>query len=330
MERNKLSGLLPKTLREIDPFHLQMKSVGKGTALIKGKVRDILDLGQDLIILTTDRISAFDRVLTTIPCKGEVLNQISLFWFGKTEDIISNHIIDTLSPRSVLVNKCEVIPLEVVVRGYLTGSAWRGYEKGEDIPGFRLKPGLRFNERFPEPLVTPSTKEEQGHDKPVSRAEIIETEIVSETLWDQIEQTALSLFTRGTGMVRENGLILVDTKYEFGLFQGRLCLIDEIHTPDSSRYWYADTYQERFSRGEAQRELDKEYLRRWLMDRGYRGDGDPPIIPDEIRLDVAERYITAFELITGRSFEAASLGPDEELAAIGERLDSRGEKPPRK
>ena len=274
-----------------------------------------------MLILTTDRISAFDRVLTTIPCKGEVLNRITLYWFEKTSAIINNHVLEQPSPRSQLVKKCQVLPLEVVVRGYLTGSAWRGYQRGEGVSGIPLKEGLRYNERFPELLITPSTKEERGHhDMPISREEIIEQRIVPETLWLQIEEKALELFRLGSKLVEQRGLILVDTKYEFGLSDGKLLLVDEIHTPDSSRYWYADTYEQLFAKGESQRELDKEYLRRWLLERGYSGDGEPPVIPDEVRLEMADRYIRAFEEITGESFTPSELDAAEEMQLIGKAL----------
>ena len=317
--RINLESLLNSTLRDADWRHIQ--TLSEDASHIKGKVRDILEFEDRMLILTTDRISAFDRVLTTIPCKGELLNRISLYWFDKTSEIIDNHVLGQPSPRSLLVKKCQVLPLEVVVRGYLTGSAWRGYQCGEGVSGIPLKEGLRYNERFPQPLITPSTKEERGHhDLPISREQIIERRIVPEALWLQIEEKALELFRLGSELVEQRGLILVDTKYEFGLSNGKLLLVDEIHTPDSSRYWYADTYEELFAKGESQRELDKEYLRRWLLDRGYSGDGEPPVIPDEIRLEMAERYIKAFEEITGKFFKPSELDPAEEMRLIGDAL----------
>jgi phosphoribosylaminoimidazole-succinocarboxamide synthase len=283
----------------------------------RGKVRDIVDMGSEMIITTTDRISAFDKVLTTIPCKGEVLNTLSLFWFRATSDIIPNHVREELSPRTVRVAKCSVLPVEVVVRGCLTGSAWRDYQAGAAISGIRLPPGMRFNQRFDHPLLTPSTKEEKGsHDRPVSREELIGSGRVEKEVWERIEEYALALFARGTEIAARSGLILVDTKYEFGILDGRLTLVDEMHTPDSSRYWYADTFADLYARGEPQRELDKEYLRRWLIARGWKGDGTPPAIPDDVRVEVARRYLTAWETITGMPFVPRALGAAQESALI--------------
>jgi phosphoribosylaminoimidazole-succinocarboxamide synthase len=256
-------------------------------------------------------------VLTTVPCKGEVLNTISLFWFRSTEDIIAHHVREEISARTIRAAKCRVIPVEVVVRGYLTGSAWRDYQQGARISGIALPPGMRFNERFEQPLLTPSTKEEKGaHDRPVSRQEIIVGGLVEKALWERIEETSLALFRRGTEIARRQGLILVDTKYEFGLQDDRLTLVDELHTPDSSRYWHADTWEQLFAQGAAQRELDKEYLRQWLLTRGWKGDGPPPRIPDEVRVQVARKYIEAWETITGRPFIPRALGAQAESSLI--------------
>ena len=283
----------------------------------RGKVRDIVDLGTELLIVTTDRLSAFDRVITTIPCKGEVLNTISLFWFAHTEDIVPNHILEEVSPRTVRSAKCDVVPVEVVMRGYLTGSAWRDYEAGRDVSGIRLPKGMRANQRFDAPLLTPSTKEEMGHhDLPISPERIVKDGLVPESLWSRISEVSLALFKRGTAMAAAQGLILVDTKYEFGVRGGKLYLVDEVHTPDSSRYWYADGYEERFSRGEKQRELDKEYLRQWLLERGWKGDGEPPAIPDEVRVETAFKYITAWQTITGKAFTPKSRDACSERASI--------------
>ena len=302
---------------------LGVKAAGDEKRLYKGKVRDILDLGSMLLIYTTDRISAFDRVLATIPLKGEILNQISLFWFKQTEDVIENHIIKQVTSRSVLVKKCSIIPIEVIVRGYLTGSAWREYIKGNLLSGIRLKDGMRRNERFPEPLLTPSTKAEQGvHDEPISRDEIIAQGIVAQAVWEQIEKAALALFKRGTEIAGRQGLILVDTKYEFGLADGKLNIADEIHTQDSSRYWYKDTYEELFTQGEDQRKLDKEFFRKWLMERDYMGDGIPPEISDEVKNGITDRYKKAFHIITGSEFVPSGLTEEEELLKIADTLKS--------
>jgi phosphoribosylaminoimidazole-succinocarboxamide synthase len=300
MTREQIAARIPSAVREID-----IGAVPAGVSFERGKVRDIWGRADRVLIATTDRLSAFDVVLTTIPCKGEVLNRISLHWFEKTRDIVGNHLVEALSARSVLVRRCAPVPVEVVVRGYLTGSAWRDYAAGGAVSGIRLPAGMRQAERFASPLLTPSTKAERGkHDEPISGAEVVSRGLVEKALWERIERTALALFRRGQELVARQGLILVDTKYEFGIDQaGELTLIDEIHTPDSSRYWYAQGYEERFSAGERQRELDKEYLRQWLIDtHGFMGQGSPPVIPDDIRVETAARYITAFELITGAPF----------------------------
>ena len=292
-----------------------------GAPLVRGKVRDIVDRGSEMLITTTDRISAFDRVLTTIPCKGEVLNSLSLHWFRATSDIVPNHVREEVSPRTVRVEKCEILPVEVVVRGYLTGSAWRDYKAGAAISGLRLVPGMRFNQRFAEPLLTPSTKEEKGtHDRPVSREELISSGRVSQAVWENVEHISRALFARGTELAGRAGLILVDTKYEFGMRGGRLTLVDEVHTPDSSRYWYADSYGELYGAGQPQRELDKEYLRQWLLARGWKGDGPQPEIPDDVRVEVARRYVTAGEAVMGETFVPRAAGAAEESALIARLL----------
>jgi phosphoribosylaminoimidazole-succinocarboxamide synthase len=304
-----LNGLLDSCLEHLD--------LPAGAPLTSGKVRDVVDAGTDLLICTTDRISAFDRVLTTVPCKGEVLNTISLFWFRSTSDIIPNHVREEISARTIRAVKCRVIPVEVVVRGYLTGSAWRDYQRGALISGIRLPAGMRFNQGFDKPILTPSTKEEKGsHDRPVSREEIISGGLVQESLWEGIEEAAIALFRRGTEIAARSGLILVDTKYEFGIHEDRLLLVDELHTPDSSRYWYADTWEQLFAQGAGQRELDKEYLRQWLLARGWKGDGAPPRIPDDVRVQVARKYIQAWETITGSPFTPRALNAAEESSLL--------------
>jgi phosphoribosylaminoimidazole-succinocarboxamide synthase len=300
---------------------LECLTLPAGTIVTRGKVRDVVDRGTELLLCTTDRISAFDKVLTTIPCKGEVLNTISLYWFQATSDIIANHIREEISARTVRAVKCGVVPVEVVVRGYLTGSAWRDYQQGGAVSGIRLPADMKFNQKFDTPLITPSTKEEKGvHDRPISREEIIASGKVEKKLWERIDETALALFARGTERAAARGLILVDTKYEFGLHQGELILADEVHTPDSSRYWYADSYAALFGQGAGQKELDKEYLRQWLLARNWKGDGVPPAIPDEIRVEVAKKYITAWETITGGAFTPHALGAREESSLIAGRL----------
>jgi phosphoribosylaminoimidazole-succinocarboxamide synthase len=292
----------------------------------QGKVRDIFYLDDEIVISTSDRISAFDRILGEVPFKGKVLNRLSVFWFEKTSDIIPNHHVATISPRAILAKKCHVIPVEVVVRGYLTGSAWRDYQADRPISGITLPAGMRFNEKFQTPIITPSTKEADGlHDRPCSREEILEAGVVDAETWNAIEEKAIELYNRGLEIVAAQGLILVDTKYEFGLADGELYLVDELHTPDSSRFWYADTYTELFERGEKQRKLDKEYLRQWLMEQGYQGDGRPPKIPDEVFYEVSRRYQQAFEAITGKEFTPQTVSEEAEkrkvLSFLSERQD---------
>jgi phosphoribosylaminoimidazole-succinocarboxamide synthase len=294
--------LLDRCLNELDP-----KDLPAGARLSRGKVRDVVDLGDELLIATTDRISAFD----------EVLNTLSLFWFRQTADIIANTVREEVSARTVRAAKCRILPIEVVVRGFLTGSAWRDYQKGSAVSGIRLAPGMRMNQRFDAPLLTPSTKEEKGlHDKPISRAEIVASGIVEKALWERVERTSLALYRRGSEIAARNGLILVDTKYEFGLREGELLLADEVHTPDSSRYWYAEGFDELFREGKPQRELDKEYLRQWLLARDWNGDGAPPDIPDDVRIEVARKYVTAWQTIMGQKFVPLALGAAEEAARV--------------
>lgn len=294
----------PASFADVEAFPgFQPSDVPVGVKFRQGKVRDIFELGDSLLIVTSDRISAFDRILGLVPGKGEVLTQISAWWFEQVEDIVSHHMISTPVPRGMHVRKCTVLPVEVVVRDYLTGSAWRDYRAGRPVSGIKLPAGMRLNQQFERPLITPSTKAEVGgHDEPVSAAEAVRSGLVDAETWEQVERAALALFQRGSEVCSRRGLILVDTKYEFGICDGKLTVVDELHTPDSSRFWFADGYQERFENGDEQQKLDKEYLRQWLMDRGFQGHGDPPEIPPELFDEVAVRYITAFETITGQKF----------------------------
>ena len=315
MKRSELPALFPTCLEKLE--------LPRDLTPTRGKVRDVVAHGSDLFITTTDRISAFDRVLTTIPCKGEVLNTLSLFWFDQTAGIIANHVRERLSTRTVRAARCAVVPIEVVVRGYLTGSAWRDYQQTSTVSGIRLPAGMRASQRFDAPLLTPSTKEEAGHhDRPISREEILSSGRVSPALWGQIEETAHRLFRKGTEVAARSGLILVDTKYELGLLDGKLTLVDEVHTPDSSRYWYADGYEQRFEDGQPQRELDKEYLRQWLLARGFKGDGTPPEIPQDVRVETAWKYVTAWQTITGQDFSPAGLGAEQESALVVRAIQS--------
>jgi phosphoribosylaminoimidazole-succinocarboxamide synthase len=275
----------------------------------RGKVRDsYIDSGVRTIV-TTDRQSAFDRVLGTIPFKGQALNEIANFWFEATSDIVPNHLLEVPDPNVVRVRECELVALEFVVRAYITGvtktSLWFNYEQGKrDIAGNKLGEGLRKNERLPRPILTPSTKLDE-HDRNISRADAIGEGLIDGELFDRIAAISFELCALGAEVAAERGLILVDTKYEFGLLGDDIVvLIDEVHTPDSSRFWYADTYDELFAAGKDQRALDKEPLREWFVERGFRGDGPAPTIPDEVRIATASRYIALAEEITQRPFEA--------------------------
>ena len=276
----------------------------------EGKVRDNYILNGKRVIITTDRISAFDRVLCAIPFKGQVLNQTSAFWFENTKDIVKNHVIDIPDPNVMVVKECKAVPVEMVVRGYITGvtttSAWHNYEKGvRNFCGNTLPEGLKKNQKFDSPIITPSTKAEHGlHDESISRDEILKRKLVNESLYRKMEKAALALFDFGSKLVAKNNLILVDTKYEFGILNGELILIDEIHTPDSSRFWIKDTYEELFAKAQEPQKIDKEYVRMWLSNEGFIGEGKIPKIPDKVKVEAAKRYITAYEMITGKKFEA--------------------------
>ena len=272
-----------------------------------GKVRDVYFLdGERIAMIATDRISAFDVVLPKgIPYKGQVLNQIATYFLEATKDIVPNWLLSTPDPMVSLGHRCEPFRVEMVIRGYLTGSAWRAYKAGErTLCGIQLPEGMRENEAFPEPIITPTTKEDEGHDENISREEIIRTGLVSEEDYKQLEAYTYALFRRGQEMAHERGLILVDTKYEFGKKDGKIYLIDEIHTPDSSRYFYAEGYEERFARSEEQKQLSKEFVRQWLIAQGFQGrEGEviPEMTPEYCQ-SVSERYIELYELVTGRPF----------------------------
>lgn len=282
-----------------------------------GKVRDVYDLGDRLAMVATDRISAFDVILPKgIPFKGQVLNQIAAKFLDATTDICPNWKLATPDPMVTVGVMCQGFPLEMIVRGYLCGSAWRAYKSGvREICGVRLPEGMRENERFPQPIITPTTKAEYGeHDADISKEEILQRGLATPEEYATLEKYALALFARGTEIAAERGLILVDTKYEFGKHDGTIYLMDEIHTPDSSRYFYAEGYQERFVAGEPQRQLSKEFVREWLMDNGFQGkEGQQvPEMTDEIVKSISDRYIELYEHITGETFAAQA---DEDIAA---------------
>ncbi|HVO32189.1 MAG TPA: phosphoribosylaminoimidazolesuccinocarboxamide synthase [bacterium] len=299
------TGITDEQIRSQIPFALESTDFPSLGSRYQGKVRDSYVKGDRRVLIASDRISAFDRVLTTIPFKGEVLTRLASFWFGLTSEIIANHVVSEPDPQVIVGRELKIVPIEVVMRGYLTGSAWRDYEKGNDISGIKLPKNLRKNQKFPEPIITPSTKESAGHDQPISREEILKRKIVSEELWAKIEKAAKGLFIAGTAHAASRGLLFVDTKYEFGTdAKGNLILADEIHTPDSSRYWYAKSYAERFSEGKDPESLDKEFVRRWLMERGWMGEGEAPKFDDDFKVKIARRYISTYEELTGLPFTA--------------------------
>lgn len=272
-----------------------------------GKVRDVYSIGEDkLVMIVTDRISAFDVVLPEgIPYKGQVLNQIAAKFLDATADIVPNWKLATPDPMVTVGVKCDPYKVEMVIRGYITGSAWREYKKGvRNICGIELPDGLRENQKFDTPLITPTTKADEGHDENISRKEIIAQGLVSEVEYALLEKYTYELFQRGTEIAAEKGLILVDTKYEFGKKDGKIYLIDEIHTPDSSRYFYSEGYEERFENGEEQKQLSKEFVRKWLMDNGFQGqDGQQvPEMTEEYCNSVSDRYIELYEKIVGEKF----------------------------
>ena len=282
------------------------------------KVRDVYFLGDDLLcMVATDRISAFDVILPKgIPFKGQILNQIAAKFLNATRDIVPNWLLDTPDPMVSVGYKCQGYPVEMIVRGYLCGSAWRAYKSGvREICGVKLPDGMRENEKFSTPIITPTTKAEIGtHDEDISREQILARGLVPENEYKQIEHYALALFARGQEIAKQHGLILVDTKYEFGNFNGQVMLMDEVHTPDSSRYFYADGYEERFANGEPQRQLSKEFVREWLMDNGFQGkEGQQvPEMTTAIVNDITNRYIELYEGITGEPFVKAET---DDLAA---------------
>jgi len=314
-------GQIPNTLQNTELSGLGDK--------IPGKVRDSYVVGDKRVLVTSDRLSAFDVVLTTIPFKGQVLNDMAAYWFDKTKHIIENHIVDRPHPNIFIGKQAEILPVEVIVRGYLTGSAWRDYQAGKDISGIKLPEGLNKSHKFETPILTPSTKAEAGeHDEPISAEEIVKQGLVEKKIWDEAASKALELFAFGTKLAAERGLILVDTKYEFGLLDDgsgnkRLILADEVHTSDSSRYWINDSYQEAYDKGEEPKKLDKEFVRSWLMEQGYMGEGTPPEFPDDFRAQVAQKYIEAYETITGETFNVEVRNIRKEVEEVGSGLKAK-------
>jgi len=280
------------------------------TAFYRGKVRDVYTIGDRLVMVASDRISAFDHILPKpIPCKGAVLNQIARYFLEATRDICPNWLISAPDPNVAIGYMCEPIRVEMVIRGYLAGHSARTYAEGlRSLCGVTLPEGMRENDRFPEPIITPATKADEGHDEDISREDILKQGIVSEADYLQMEQYTRALFQRGTEMAAKQGLILVDTKYEFGKKDGQIVLMDEIHTPDSSRYFYAEGYEARQAAGEKQRQLSKEFVREWLIANGFQGkDGQQmPDMPDTFVQEITDRYVELYELLTGMPFERPS------------------------
>jgi phosphoribosylaminoimidazole-succinocarboxamide synthase len=304
--------------RTLDQLDGRFEGLGE---CYSGKVRENYTRDGERLIIVTDRVSAFDVVLGTIPFKGQVLNQIAAYWFEETKSLMDNHMIDLPDPQVVRAHECEPIAVEMVVRSYLTGSSstsiWRAYEGGaRRFCGHDLPDGMKRHEKLRANIVTPSTKAAKGdHDRSVAKDELFEMGVIDAETFNLLEEKCLGLFAYGQKLAAERGLILVDTKYELGRTpDGRIVLIDEIHTPDSSRYWYSEGYDEAMSKGENPRSLDKEYVRLWLVEQGFRGDGTPPALTDEVRVEAAARYIETYERVTGRDFEAASGDPLERVA----------------
>ena len=304
-----------KALTKTD-FHFEGQ-----TNVYHGKVRDVYSVKDDLLVMVaTDRISAFDVVLPKgIPYKGQMLNQIAAKFLDATADIVPNWKLATPDPMVTVGLRCQGFPVEMIVRAYLCGSAWRAYKAGaREICGVPLPDGMRENQAFPQPIITPTTKAELGlHDEDISKQQILDRGLVSPEDYALLEQYTLALFRRGTEVAARRGLILVDTKYEFGKRDGKVYLIDEIHTPDSSRYFYADGYRERFERGEAQRQLSKEFVREWLMDNGFQGKPGQqvPEMTDAIVDGISDRYIELYEHLTGEHFERA------DTAGLAQRIE---------
>ena len=286
----------------------------------QGKVRDTYRLGDRMVLVTTDRLSAFDHVMRqAIPLKGQVLNAVAAFFFERTADVAPNHVLSVPDPNVTIGVACQPLPIEFVVRGYLAGHAWRTYrDGGRELCGVELPDGLRESERLPTPILTPATKAVEGHDEDVSQHEILSRGLVDPDVLAQANRTALALFARGTELAAERGLLLVDTKYEFGVdADGRLLVIDEVHTPDSSRYYYADGYAERLSAGQPPRQLSKEFVREWLMDHGFQGlEGQTlPDLPPGFVADVSARYVELYEVMTGQPFRP-DLHPNPESRIV--------------
>jgi len=310
--------MLDVTVSRSIPLALKKIDIAWPYTHISGKVRESFALpDRRRLLVTTDRLSAFDRILTAVPFKGQVLNQLSAFWFEQTRDIIPNHVLDVPDPNVLLAAECELFPIEVIVRGYISGvtktALWYRYSLGErTIYGYDFPDGLQKNDALPTPIITPTTKGET--DERITCAEVTERGLLDEATWAQVQAAALAIFARGQAIARQGGLILVDTKYEFGRApDGRVMLIDEVHTPDSSRFWVAETYEERRAAGEEPDNFDKEFLRLWYAERGYRGEGEPPAPTNELITQVSQRYIACYEKLTGKPFAPGAYPAEERI-----------------
>lgn len=294
---------------------INLKGFGKKR---QGKTRDFYIAKDKRIIISTDRISAFDRNLGFIPNKGQVLSQLAAFWFEKTKKIIENHVITNPHPNVLIVKNAKIIPIEMVVRGYITGvtgtSIWGSYEKGERIIyGIKFPQGLKKNQKLPKPIITPTTKAEKDHDERLTKDKIIKRKILDKKNYEKLEKITLKLFKFGQKLCEKRGIILVDTKYEFGIYHGKIILIDEIHTPDSSRFWVKKTYHARFKKGLEPENFDKEFLRLWFAKRGYKGEGKPPKMTNDFIKQVSKRYTDIYEKITGKKLSPSSEEIDEKI-----------------
>jgi len=315
IKKDKIVRSIQSVLRTVD-----IPNFGKKH---QGKVRDFYILPDKRIIITTDRQSAFDRVLGLIPFKGAVLNLLAAWWFEQTKDIVQNHLISVPDPNVSIVKSLKGIPIEMIVRGYISGvtgtSIWGSYSKGERIIyGIKFPDGLKKNQKLPEPVITPTTHGDPtggaGHDERLTRDQILTSGLVTKEIYLQMEKAAIGLFKRGSEIALKQGLILVDTKYEFGLDdEGNLTLMDEIHTPDSSRFWKADTYHDRFNKGEEPENFDKEFLRLWYKEKGYTGDGEPPKMSEDLIVALSQRYIKVYEMLTGKTFEGFEYPIEERI-----------------
>ncbi len=311
--KQKILKSLPNVLKQIEIPNLGKKQ--------SGKVRDFYVLPDKRVIVTTDRQSAFDYNLGYIPYKGAVLNRLAAFWFERTKKIIPNHLIEVPDPNVSITKNCEPILVEMVVRGYMSGvtvtAIWPSYQRGERlIYGVKFPDGLTKNQKLPEPVITPTYHGDitgkGGHDTRLTKKEIINQKIVPKKIYEQMEQTSLALFAFGSKLAKKQGLILVDTKYEFGLVDGKLVIMDEMHTPDSSRFWIAETYQDRIKKGLEPENFDKEFLRLWYHDQGYR-DGTPPPMSEDLIVKLSQRYIAVYEKLTGKKFEAFDYPIEERI-----------------